>query len=322
MKKMDKKFVFDLVRGASILACGGGLAYAEQLTELRRAGVLDSRKGVGLIDPRDLSDNDVYVTVAEIGPADAPPVDKEMLAELVRLYEKKTKKTVSGIIPGEIGQEAIALEAALKCSLPVVDADLAGCRAVPRLDQLAMVRQGMKFTMSPLMVLTASGEVMFVAKQASLAEDEKRLRTLLNNRPGEVVVFVGGAVTGEQIKKQLAYSSYTIAANLGKTAKSISGLKKGLNNKALLGPVKVEVVEVKKEKKVGFVDKKIVLSDGKRRYEMEVENEFMKLRGKGVKIEFPSLICLVDPEDYIGLSSGDLKVGQEAILIAWEAFDF
>lgn len=321
MKKITTSSIQALLQGASLLACGGGLTYTEQL-RLTRAPLLRAalKKGIVLLDARDLSDDAICVTVSEVGAAGAPPMQRTALPEALQEWQRQTGKVVSAIIPGEVGQETIVLEAAATLGLPVVDADLAGCRAVPRLSYMALVVKGKSFTMSPLVVVTEAGEVTFLPQQSSLELDEQKVRALVPE--GQVITLLGGCVTGAQIKADLNYHSYSLALHLGKvlrTGKSISTL---LPTAVLLSPLEGVVEQSTLGEAAGFDQKVIQIRTKLGVAEVVIENEFMQLTLNSSVYSFPQLIMMYDVRQQRGLHSSEVEVGKKVTLLVADAFEF
>lgn len=303
-----------LLRGASLLACGGGLPFVQQQKMCRQATLSQAlRQGIVLLDPEELADNDLCVTVSEVGAASAPVMDKSNLVQALQLFEAKTGQKVTALIPGEIGQESIVIEAAARLQLPIVDSDLSGCRAVPRLSDLALVRLGVPFTMSPLVVMGSANTLTFVAQQASLSADEDLVRALVP--PGQIVTLLGAGISGQAIKQRLNYRSYSLAMLIG---------KKGLT--ALKNPVLLDhhgqIAGINIQQSDGFDKKIITIVAFAKKIVIEVENEYMKLVVGGVGFEFPQLIMLVEPQSGRGLHSSETKVNQKVRVMVLDAFDF
>lgn len=313
---MKKITINDLLRGASVLSCGGGLSYAEQLSLIKKLNI----KNISLVDPETIGGDTNSVVVAELGPADAPALKYNNLPELLKYYESKTGLVVDYILPGEIGQEAVTITASTTLGLPIVDSDLAGGRAVPTLSDIALLGNVPSFTISPLVIMTSDGKFEFIGKQSSISDDELVLRNMVNKFPGQVLLFIGGGVSGDFVKKNLAYHSYSLAESVGKEIKKSNLSPKEM--KVLLGPERVLVSEVTSVKRDGFVDKKVIISGSFGEAEIVIENEYMSIKGKGFEYNFPDLITLTDPDTLIGISSGKVKVGISALLTIYQRHRF
>jgi len=313
MTKLTPSTIDSLLRGASLLACGGGLKLSEQ----RR---LAAGKSVPLIDPSRLPANAWCATVSEVGAADAPVMVKTKLPQAVKLLEAKTGKKIVALIPPEIGQEAIVIDAAAITGLPIVDSDLAGCRAVPRLNNLALVVQGIKFTMSPAVVLTLSGRMQFILRQANLEADETRVRRLVPK--GQVVTLVGGLVSAATIKQYLNYHSYTTAIKLGSALKKGQPLRQVLPTPILLGPKTIIIKTIQPVTSRGFDSKIVAMIIDGQKAKLEVENEYMKLQFNRQRFAFPQLIMIFDQKGGQGIHSSDLVQGKSYDLVVADAFAF
>ncbi len=313
MTKLSVKAKDNLLRGASLLACGGGLKLSEQKK-------LAAGKSVNLVDPNRLRDNTWCATVSEVGSADAPVMVKTELPRAIKLLEAKTGKKIAALIPPEIGQEAIVIDAASIISLPIVDSDLAGGRAVPRLDNIALVVQGIKFTMSPAVVLTPNGKVNFIPRQANLSADESRIRSLVPK--GKVVTLIGGLVSAATIKKYLNYHSCSTAINLGAALKKDRPLKQVLPTPILFGPKKITIRAIKTVSKHGFDSKIVAMDIDGQKAKLTVENEYLRLQINRRVFAFPQLIMIFDPKKDQGVHSSDLTQGKSYELIVADAFDF
>lgn len=313
MTKLTLSTIDNLLRGASLLACGGGLKFSEQKR-------LASGKSVTLLDPRRLPAAAWCAAVSEVGAADAPVMVKTKLPQAIKLLEAKTGKKITALIPPEIGQEAIVIDAAAITGLPIVDADLAGCRAVPRLDNLALVVQGLKFTMSPAVVLTSAGRVQFIPQQANLSADEAQVRRLVPK--GQIVTLVGGLVSAPAIKRYLNYRSYTVAINLGSALKQGQPLRQVLSTPILFGPKTILVKTIQTVNTSGFDTKIVTLVIDGQPAKLDVENEYMKFQFKNRTFAFPQLIMVFDQKKNRGVHSSELYQGDRYNLIVADAFSF
>lgn len=311
-----------LLRGASLLACGGGLSFTEQRRLMKKPVLAKAlRVGIRLLSPDELADDAVCATLSEVGASDAPVMDKALLPQAKALLEQKTGNKITALIPGEIGQESILLEAAAILNLPVVDADLAGCRAVPRLTDSALVVQGVPFTMSPMVILNDEGEARFIKQQSSLQDDEQQVRALV--KPKKVVTLLGGLVTGKTIKEFLDYRSYSVAIKLGKALVQSKNLPSILPTACLLPPTVATVRKVKKIASQGF-DQKLAFLQTKSgdTVGLEIENEYMKLTKPGGEFAFPQLIMAYSPELQRGLHSSEIVTGKTVTVLVADMFDF
>lgn len=312
MKKLNKDSIENLLRGSSLLSCGGGLSYQEQSTLISNSGISAFR----LLDPEELSADSRSITVAELGPSDAPPLDHSKVKELINFFEQETGEKITHILPGEIGQEAVTLSASTHLSLPIIDSDLAGGRAVPSLSDIAIASKVPDFTMSPLAVMTANGEFEFLPKQSSIQEDENKLRSIVGKHKNQVLLFAGATLSGDFIKSNLAYSTYSLAISIGEDMRN--GIFPPRLLKTYLPSIEVSISSIEEIDTGGFLDKKVILSAEGIKFVMSIENEYMSLESVACNYAFPDLITLYDQGECIGISSGAVMVGMEAILTVFK----
>lgn len=310
-----------LLRGASILACGGGLPFTDQQKLISTPKLKTAlKKGILLLDPSELEDEEWFVTVSEVGSADAPVMEKSALPQALQLLQEKTGKKVRGLIPGEIGQEAITLESAAVLGLPVVNSDLSGCRAVPRLTHLSLVVQGVPFTMSPMVVMSNDGEAKFFQQAKSLEADESTVRKLVPK--GDVVTMLGGMITGKMIKEFLSYRSYSVAIEIAHSLSNSGKLSSVFPTPLLLGPLSGRILALEEKNSSGFNEKEIVFEHKRGTGKITVENEYMQLMIDGKIFRFPQLIMLIDPQSKRGLHSSEIQSRMEVTVVVADAFSF
>jgi len=320
--QLSQRNIKDLIRGASVFACGGGLSFKEQnkLLQIKRIQQLMSRD-LDLVKADKLRDGLYGVTITEVGSAKAPVMDKTKVKKALLCLEKKTGKKVSFLIPGELGQEMIIIEAALRLKLPIVDTDLSGCRAVPRLSDLALVVQGSKFQLSPLVLLDRTGKLSYVPKQNDLNQDEKVVRKRVPKN--EVVTLVGGMISVKLVRKRLNYGSFSKAINLGKALREKESFLSRLPTKCLVKPIKAEVVQATELSSQGFDEKQVKLAtDRGEEFVLKIQNEYMELKTEDKKFKFPQMIMVLDLTQRRGLHSSEVVKGKKLVILVAEAFDF
>jgi len=118
-----------VLRGSSVLAGGGGGSFQEALQTYLSLNIEE----VEVRHLENFSDDAVIATVFGLGPANHETTDPLEIAESsFEAYESRYED-VDGIILGEIGPDLIveAVAIASQLNIPVVDADVAGMRAVP-----------------------------------------------------------------------------------------------------------------------------------------------------------------------------------------------
>ena len=144
------------------LGTGGGTHPYLELLNIEK--LYNAGRSVRLIDPLDLSDDDL---VAELGYMGAPLVTKERLPDPehicrpVRLMADLTGARFAAVMTGEIGAEngILPLLVAALMDVPVVDADTMG-RAFPEMQMSSFVIRGLSLT--PFVLCDIRGNDVFL----------------------------------------------------------------------------------------------------------------------------------------------------------------
>ena len=144
LRTIDADELRSLAIGTGILGTGGGTHPYLELLNIEK--LYNAGRSVRLIDPLDLSDDDL---VAELGYMGAPLVTKERLPDPehicrpVRLMADLTGARFAAVMTGEIGAEngILPLLVAALMDVPVVDADTMG-RAFPEMQMSSFVIRG------------------------------------------------------------------------------------------------------------------------------------------------------------------------------------
>lgn len=159
-----------LLQGASILSSGGGGNYDTALSNYQSISP-------GPVDVRnisDFSDSDTLATVFGLGPVENQ-IDDELstASESVRLFEERYGE-IDGVVLGEIGPDLIveAVLIANELGVPVVNADVAGMRAVPSI-QNEIIEETM---VSRTPVVATNGEKTLNVESGSGRDIEASLR--------------------------------------------------------------------------------------------------------------------------------------------------
>ncbi len=161
-----------LLQGASILSGGGGGNYDTALERYRSI----SPSPVNVKDLSEFCDDDTLATVFGLGPVENQVDDQLSIAsKSVRLFEERYSE-VDGFVLGEVGPDLI-VEAALAANelgAAVVDADVAGMRAVPSIQN--EIIEATSISRTPL--VATNGEDTLSIESGSGREIEARLRDL------------------------------------------------------------------------------------------------------------------------------------------------
>jgi DUF917 family protein len=270
-----------LLRGASVLAGGGGGTYRGSLENYRS---LDPRK-VEVVGLESLPTNSNIVTVFGVGPADHEtrnPV--EIALEAVEAYESQYAE-VDAIIPGELGPSLIVEAAAIADALgvPIVDADVAGMRAVPSIHN--EILEVSDISRAP--VVATNGRQLSVLEEADGHHMERHVRQLTD---GDLWYVAGYADTP---------ASYVDAVPQGWFDEC---MRFNSCQVTRIGDGVVESVDTRQSR--GHTVGRLLLQ-GEREIEVFFQNENLLLFADGQRVaSAPDTISLVDNTG-AGISSAD-----------------
>ncbi|MFB6100520.1 MAG: DUF917 family protein [Candidatus Nanohalobium sp.] len=172
---INSRNIGQILRGSSILSGGGGGSYRESLENYRSS----SSDEVEVRDLDDFSENDTIVTVFGLGPVDHETEDPLSVAQQsVEMYESEYGE-IEGIILGELGPDLIveAVAIADRLDVPIADADVAGMRAVPSIQN--EIIEGAEVSRTPL--VATDGEDSAYIEEGTGQEIERAVRELTDS---------------------------------------------------------------------------------------------------------------------------------------------
>jgi len=175
---LQNKKINQMLKGASWLSGGGGLSYPEQLKNYQQQIKLYPNFKIKLKSINEFFKDEYLTVCGEAGPTNLPPLSKKLAGKLVAQLEHISGKKISGLLPLEIGQEMIVLETAHYSHLPVVDADLAGGRAVPMVYLTLPFLSGFKLDLSPVVAVNAQGKIQVLKHAKNLESIDNFLKPL------------------------------------------------------------------------------------------------------------------------------------------------
>jgi len=245
MKDLDKEDMWALILGAAALATGGGdsaLTY-EEFNELVDP-VLEQGFKPRLIDPKEIKDNDwIFMNVECGGDIEREYQERYMIEyfppgawykQLDLIYPlnswskkenviaterhlKKLEELIGGkpvaYLPFEIGPlDIYQLVDAAKRSVPLVDADCAGYRAVPELSLTGL--NIIDAPITPYTIGTPWGDIIVGVQVLSHQRFEDICRAIANISGGECAPAI--ALKGEIVKKGTAHNTISFAIEVGK----------------------------------------------------------------------------------------------------------
>jgi DUF917 family protein len=328
LRIIDADELRSLAIGTGILGTGGGTHPYLELLNIEK--LYKKGKSVRLIDPLDLSDDDL---VAELGYMGAPLVTKERLPDPehicrpVQLMANLTGARFAAVMAGEIGAEngILPFLVAALMDVPVVDADTMG-RAFPEMQMSSFVIRGLSLT--PFVLCDIRGNDILLTKAVGPIAVERIGRQICTEM-GAMAATCRPPRRGSEVKAHGVLRSVSRAIKLGEAVRiarerhldpveTILAVENGL----LL--FRGKVADVVRQTTAGFVRGTasiLGLADyAGRRFEVEFQNEFTIGRLDGeLTITVPDLLCIVDAMTAEAIGTETIRYGQRVAILSLPA---
>ncbi len=329
MRTLDSQDLVDLSIGAAFLGTGGGGdPYVGRLMVQR---CLDEGLEVQIVDPKNLSDDDLVIPTAMMG---APTVLVEKIpsgeeaVHSLRELENYLGRKAQATMPIEVGgiNSTIPLVVGARLGLPIVDGDGMG-RAFPELQMETFGVYGVSG--SPLVVSNEYGDTALInARDNKVMEWYARGVTI---RMGGCAYIAEYSMSGADVKRTAVPNTLTLAMQIGRELREakkehrspFSALLELLPKthysygRIIFGG---KVSDIQRETREGF-------SVGRARIEgldkwsgemlIEIQNENLIARvGDEVRAIVPDLICIMDSETAEPITTEKLRYGQRVTVMA------
>ena len=330
MRKIGLHEIEDIALGASLLgAGGGGDPYIGKLVAIEAVRACGD---VTLLSPEEIPDDALIVPIAMMG---APTVLSEKaiggneyktLTEMVsRFYGKE----IYAFMPIEAGgvNSMLPIAACARLGMPMVDADGMG-RAFPELQMVTFTIGGMKAT--PMALTDEKGNcAIFDTITNKWTEELARAVTMSCGGSVSVCLY---AMEGRQLKEYAVKNIITRSEALGKAIRTLKSTASGSPEEAFYkatGGYRLfqgKISDVLRETRGAFNFGKAVLEglgDFKGRtatVEFQNENLTAAVDGK-IVATVPDLICLVDTETFIPVTTDAMKYGKRVFVVGLPCFE-
>lgn len=330
MRKIGLKEVEDIALGASLLGAGGG--GDPYYGKLMAIGAIKECGPVDLIEPDEVPDDAVIMPIAMMG---APTVlcekgtggnEYKVIYDMVSQY---LGKSVYAVMPMEAGgvNSMLPIAAAARLDLPMVDCDGMG-RAFPELQMVTFTIGGVSAT--PMALTDEKGNsAIFNTITNKWTEELARAVTMSCGGSVTVALYV---MDGATMKAYGVKNIVTRSEMLGKAIRNVKN-QAGLSpEEAFLkasegyGLFKGKIVDVLRETNGAFNLGHIIL-DGigdfrGKRAEVTFQNENLAVTVDGqIFATVPDLICLVDTETFIPVTTEALKYGKRVMIAGLKCYE-
>lgn len=321
----------DIALGASLLGAGGG--GDPYIGKLMAMDAIKTCGDVTMLDPEEIADDDLVIPIAMMG---APTVLAEKGingSEYKRLYDMVSQfygREIRGFFPIEAGgvNSMLPIAASARLGIPLVDVDGMG-RAFPELQMVTFTLGGVSAT--PMALTDEKGNTcIFETITNKWTEDLARAVTMTCG--GSVCIALYG-MDGATMKKWGVKNIITRSQKLGAAIRGIKQLDKSQTPEASFltqtGGYKIfkgKITDVLRET-TGAFNLGHVMLDGISEYrgqqaEVTFQNENLTATVNGrIKATVPDLICLVDTETFIPVTTDALKYGKRVMAVGLPCYD-
>lgn len=330
MRKISFQEVEDIALGASLLGAGGG--GDPYYGKLMAIGAIKERGSVELIDPEEVPDDAIIMPIAMMG---APTVLCEKGTggnEYRVIYEMVSKylgKSVYAVMPMEAGgvNSMLPIAAAARLGLPMVDCDGMG-RAFPELQMVTFTIGGVSAT--PMALTDEKGNsAIFNTITNKWTEELARAVTMSCGGSVTVALYI---MTGAIMKSFGVKGIVTRSEQLGRAIRSVKDHSDLTPEEAFLRSsegyklFKGKIADVLRETNGAFNLGRILLEgigeDRGKRAEVSFQNENLAVAVDGeIVATVPDLICLVDTETFIPVTTEALKYGKRVLVVGLKCYE-
>lgn len=330
MRKLGVQEIEDIALGAALLgAGGGGDPYVGKLVAL---GAVKECGEVTLLSPDEVPDDALVVPVAMMG---APTVLAEKgiggkeYQTLFKMVSQFFGKEIYAFMPIEAGgvNSMLPIAASARLGLPLVDADGMG-RAFPELQMVTFTMGGM--SASPMALTDEKGNsVIFETITNKWTEELARAVTMSCGGAVSVSLY---PMTGAQLKEYAVRDIVTRSQRLGEAIRTVKNSTEQSPEEQFLEAAegyrlfKGKIADVLRETRDGFNFGKVLLEGigecrGKNAC-VEFQNENLAAYVEGeIVATTPDLICLVDTETFVPVTTDALKYGKRVLAVGLKCFE-
>jgi len=311
---LNKGVIEDLVEGSAFYSCGGGL---EKETNKKMCLEAIKKRKVAIKSLSELKKQSVLGVVYAVGKPEKRRYNFKKLLDIGREYIKKlliTKK-ISGIVPGEIGIEGLVLEIASEMSLPVLDGDITGGRAVPEIQDDIFCIYNISTT--PVICINLAREVLIIDKTKNLNLVEKFIRNFAIFSNGPVMVFdhLSDVEKFRKISLGTISRSIKLGGKIRNEAKEnrLDEILRFNRQYKIKKVAEGKIISISEYQKPGFM-KKVVKG---KNWQVFIKNECLGVvvNNKIVNTS-PDIITIINKENNQPIHNSQLKQGMEVIVLS------
>lgn len=321
MWKVTEEDLTPAAIGAAILGTGGG--GNPYLGRLRARAELRAGRRIEIIDPTEIADDDLLVSVGGMG---SPVVAYEKVAggneetDAVRALQRHLGRKFTAIAPFEMGggNSMVPLVVGARLGIPVVDGDGMG-RAFPELQMITyLIYGGSPF---PAALADERGNRIVLDRVLDAHWLERIMRSVTIDMGGHAGL-ANAVMDGAFCRRSIIPNTFSLAVRIGKAVLDARRLHHDPGEAVVRQSggrryIRGKVVDVERRATRGFAKGRLVVEgledDAGRRVEIDFQNENLVIReGAEVPVTVPDLITLVTTDEGEPITTELVRYGLRA----------
>lgn len=298
----------NLLLGSGFYGTGGG--GDPRLAKKIYLSLIKAKSKITLQCLQKFNPDDLFITVYTIGGLSQKPLKTPIINQALAIYQKYLNKTISGIIPVEIGplSLALAVKIAAKLKLPLIDADFVGGRSTPEvfLETISFFN----IPRTPLLVINNQGNYQILKSSKNYLKEEIFLRQFAEKSGGFALVL-GYPINQKTAVKSLISKTISMAIKTGKK----------LNQKKPIGQLLFQgrIAKIKPISQGSFTTNLVEIICQKTKAKLFIKNENLIFWIDEIPIlTCPDLIILLDQKNK-PIFNLNLKLNQKVSVIGFPA---
>ncbi|MDO5358447.1 DUF917 domain-containing protein [Slackia faecicanis] len=324
MRTIGLEDIDDIALGSSLLGSGGG--GDPYMGRLEAIAAVKEHGPVTLLDVDEVPDD---WTVAPICGVGAPSVSLEKgtngieYPKVRAMMERMLDTKLDAFLLSEAGgmNSMVPISAAARAGLPLVNADGMG-RAFPGIQQDTFTLNGV--STNPFVIADEKGNCTVLY---TIDNDwTERIGREITTASGGQVTTLASPMTGAKMKTSVVKGTVDYAQKLGRIIRTASDAQGEepeaffLRESGAMRFFKGKICDVLRETRDGFNFGKVTLEgigeDKGREAVVEFQNENIYAEVDGeIVATVPDLICLVDSETFVPVTTENLKYGKRVLVV-------
>lgn len=323
MRYLDEESIRNISVGAAVLGTGGG--GDPYIGELMARQAIQTYGPVKMLEVEEVPKDALVVPIGMVG---APTVLIEKVPgeneakNAFKMMEKHLGKKIFATMPIEIGgvNSLLPIAIAAQLQLPIINADGMG-RAFPELQMVTFYLDGI--SNSPLIIADEKGNTS-ILETIDNHWSERIARNIANQMGGSATV-AQYSMTGKQAQESGVVKTLTLAEKIGSIIRNPQSSNRHPIEEVLeyTGGYSLftgKITDIDRKTSAGFtrgtVDIEGLEEDKGNKVSIHFQNEFLLAESGGNPICItPDLICLLDSETGVPITTEGLRYGLRCVVI-------